>query len=123
MIGEAIPHELGAEMVKNYQEANPGKNTSYYIGKDIISQILSQPDCVGIKFYHAYNEENQHVLVYMGIDSSGCEILQYSLVDNHGQLEYKKAIVADRGIGTGGSGTGNNSIGESDWWDFSEWYF
>jgi hypothetical protein len=96
MIGEEIPHELGAQMVKDFQVANPSEVKSYYIGKNIISQILSQPGCVGIKFYNAYNEEGQKTLVYVGVDEFGKNIIEYTIVNNEGSFDQKKAIVADR---------------------------
>ncbi|MBL0136559.1 MAG: hypothetical protein IPP79_22550 [Chitinophagaceae bacterium] len=55
-IGEEIGLELGTQMVKGYQEANPSDVHSYLIGREIIDQILAQPGCVGIKFFNAYNE-------------------------------------------------------------------
>lgn len=95
-IGEEITHELGAKMVKSYQDANPTDVHSYIIGKDIISQILAQPGCVGIKFYNAYDENLQKTMVYVGLNNDAKPILQISSVTNEGVLEIKKGIVADR---------------------------
>jgi hypothetical protein len=96
MVGEEISHELGAQMVKDFQVANPSEVKSYYIGKNIISQILAQPGCVGIKFYNAYNEEGQKTLVYVGVDEFGKNIVEYTVVNNDGSFDKQKAIVADR---------------------------
>jgi hypothetical protein len=95
-VGEEITHELGAQMVKDFQVANPLEVKSYYIGKNIISQILAQPGCVGIKFYNAYNEAGKRTLVYVGVDEFGKNIMEYTLVNNDGSFDQKKAIVADR---------------------------
>jgi hypothetical protein len=95
-VGEAIPHELGAEMVKNYQVANPADVKSYYVGNNILKQILDQPGCVGIKFYNAYNEVGKKTLVYVGVDEFGKNIMQYTVVSNDGSFDTQKAIVADR---------------------------
>ncbi len=96
MVGEEISHELGAQMVKDFQVANPSEVKSYYIGKNIISQILAQPGCVGIKFYNAYNEVGQKTLVYVGVDEFGKNIMEYTVVNNDGSFDQQKAIVADR---------------------------
>ena len=53
-VGEEIPHELGAQMIKDYRTANPGRETGNYIGREIIEKILSQPGCVGINFYKVF---------------------------------------------------------------------
>src|SRR5688572_26786396 len=110
-IGEEIGYELGAQLVTNYQVANPNDTQFYTIGKNIIEQILSQPGCEGIRFYNAYNEEGEKTLVYLGVDASGNPIKEYTLVDAKGQISTRPAIVADRA----GSGKGS-------WWDiFKIW--
>ncbi|MFM9908291.1 MAG: hypothetical protein ACKVOW_03020 [Chitinophagaceae bacterium] len=95
-IGEEIGVELGTQMVKGYQQANPSDVHSYLIGRDIIDQILAQPGCVGIKFYNAYNEIGEKTLVYTGVDTNGISLLAYKVVNPSGQLEIEKGIVADR---------------------------
>src|SRR6185369_15815629 len=66
-VGEEISYQLGAQMVKDYQVANPNDVKSYYIGRNIIDQILAQPGVVGLRFYNAYNEEGKKTLVYVGV--------------------------------------------------------
>jgi hypothetical protein len=102
-IGEEITHELGAQMIKSYQDANPADVHYYIIGKDIISQILAQPGCAGIKFYNAYDENQQKTMVYVGLNNDSKPILQISSVNYEGVLEIQKGIVADR-IDRGGRG-------------------
>lgn len=95
-IGEEIGYELGAQMVKDYQVANPSDVHWYAVGRNIIDQILAQPGCAGIKFYNAYNELGEKTLVYVGVDSLGAALLEYSIINNNGVLEVEKGIVADR---------------------------
>ena len=96
-VGEEISHELGNQMVTDYLVANPTDNKACFIGREIISQILGQPGCVGIRFYNAYNEQGQKTLVYVGVDEFNKAILEYTFVNNEGSFDTKKAIVADRG--------------------------
>ncbi|MEP7278025.1 MAG: hypothetical protein ABI813_05235, partial [Bacteroidota bacterium] len=70
-VGEEISHELGAQMIKDYQSANPADVKAYHIGRNIIEQILAQPGCAGMRFYNAYNEIGEKTLVYVGVDESG----------------------------------------------------
>ncbi len=95
-VGEEISHELGAEMIKNYQTANPLDVKNYTIGRSILDQILCQPGCVGLRFYNAYNESGEKTLVYTGVDEFGVSIVEYTEVNNEGDLFSQKAIVADR---------------------------
>lgn len=114
-IGEAIPHELGKEMVKNFQIANPDDVKSYTIGRDIIDQILGQHGCVGIRFFNAYNESGEKTLVYAGVDSNNKTLVSYSFIDNQGSLSREKAIVADR-IRT--TATSDDSLDSDDLYDY-----
>ena len=107
-VGEAISHDLGAQMVKDYQLANPGDVKAYYVGREILSQLLAQPSTVGIRFFNAYNEKGEKTLVYMSVDAKGKEILKYVVVNETGVLASNEAIVADRI---------NNDTDESFSWD------
>lgn len=95
-IGEEIGLELGKQMVQDFQIANPNEIQHYTIGKNIISEILAQPGCEGIRFYMAYNEIGEKTMVYVGLDAEGKAILTYTTINNLGTLEVKPAIVADR---------------------------
>lgn len=115
-IGEEIGYELGSSMVKDFQIQNPEDIQHYTIGKNIISQILSQPTCEGIRFYMAYNENGEKTMVYVGVNAEGDSIFQYQMVGFNGIIETKKAIVADR-IDRGG-GTERSGIDADTWtWD------
>jgi hypothetical protein len=95
-IGEEIGLELGKQMVQDFQIANPKEIQHYTIGKNIISEILAQPGCEGIRFYMAYNEIGEKTMVYVGLDSDGKAIITYTTINKDGNLEQKPAIVADR---------------------------
>lgn len=118
LVGEEISHELGAQMVKDFQVANPLEVKSYYIGKNIISQILAQPGCVGIKFYNAYNEVGQKTLVYVGVDEFGKNIIEYTIVNTEGSFDQQKAIVADKVR----AGSGSSSVLDDLWDDIASWF-
>jgi len=95
-VGEAISHELGAQMITDYQTANPADVKGYYVGSDIITKILAQPGCVGIRLFNAYNEQGKKTLVYVGVDAAGKNILKTSVVTIKGDLSTEEGIVADR---------------------------
>jgi len=95
-VGEDIGQELGSKMVKDYQDANPNDTKGYLIGRNIIDQILSQPGCVGIRFYNALNESGKKTLVYVGIDENDDMILNHTSVTENGAIVKTPAIVADR---------------------------
>ena len=105
-VGEHIGLEAGIEMVKAFETANPDATTGYYIGRNILEQILAQPGCVGINFRKCLTNLNEEHLVYTGVDANGKDILEYSAVNNTGDIVTQEAIVADRII----------------WWDEAKLY-
>lgn len=114
-IGEEIGLELGTQMVKGYQKANPSDVHSYLIGRDIIDQILAQPGCVGIRFFNALNEQGEKTLVYLGVDKTGNSIIEFSVINGKGKLASENAIVADR-VRTGGSKPSAFDADDTEWW-------
>ena len=96
-VGEQISHELAGKMVKDFNDAQsldqPNCST---IGKDIILKTLSQPGCVGLRFYDAINEFGKKTLVYVGIDSKGKNILEYSTVNEHGDIAVVEGMANDK---------------------------
>jgi len=96
-VGEQISHELAAKMVKDHHDTHSvDESNSYYIGKNIIDQMLAQPGCVGIRFFDAINEAGKKTLVYVGIDAKGKSILEYSTVNDHGKLAVVEGMSADK---------------------------
>ena len=95
-VGEDIGLSAGRQMVKAFREANPDATSVYYIGRNILDQILAQPGCVGINFRKCLTETNQEHLVYTGVDADGKDILEYSVVTTTGDFVKQDGIVADR---------------------------
>ncbi len=97
-VGENIGLTEGIELVKAFREANPTATQGYYIGRNVLEQIMAQPGCVGINFRKCLTNMNEEHLVYTGVDADGKDILEFSVVTNTGDLVKQNAIVADRTI-------------------------
>jgi hypothetical protein len=113
-IGEEIGYELGTQMIQDYRTVNPTDVQFYEIGRNILDQILAQPDCAGIKFYNAFNEMGEKTLVYVGLNSDGKAIVSYTTINTNGQMESNKGIVADR-IRTGDNGPRTQESEDWNW--------
>ena len=95
-VGEEISHEVAAKMVKDHHDKYTlDESHSYIIGKNAIDMILTQPGCVGIRFFDALNEEGNKTLVYVGIDSKGKTIIEITTVNEDGKLAIIKASSGD----------------------------
>jgi len=94
-VGEEISHEMATDFVKAYEESHPGEVRGYYIGRNIIDQILAQPGCVGMRFYYGLNQEGQKTLVYLGVDADGKDLVKKTVVMSNGAIMQQNAIIAD----------------------------
>jgi hypothetical protein len=97
-VGEHIGLTEGIKLVNAFNEANPTATKGYYIGRNILEQIIAQPGCVGINFRKCLTNMNEEHLVYTGVDANGKDILEFSVVTNTGNIVKQDAIVADKTI-------------------------
>lgn len=97
-VGENIGLTEGINLVKAFRAANPDATQGYYIGRNILEQILAQPGCVGINFRKCLTNMNEEHLVYTGVDEEGKDILEFSVVTTTGDVVKQDGIVADRTI-------------------------
>lgn len=103
-VGENIGLSEGIKLVNAFKQANPTATEGYYIGREILENIMAQPGCVGINFRKCLTNMNEEHLVYTAVDADGKDILEYSVVTNTGDVVKQDAIVADRIM----------------WWDLNE---
>ncbi len=100
-VGEEITHELAGKMIKNHLDQHSEENSySYFIGQDLIKQILSQPGCVGVRFIDAVNEAGEKTLVSVGYDANGKDITQYTTVNDYGKLAVTPGMTGDKALVT-----------------------
>ena len=95
--GEHIGYDLGLKMVKDHYDAF-GEGNAQFVGKNILEQILNQPDCIGINIFKAINEKGEKTYVLVGLDKENHPILEYSIINSVGQLNKAEGIVADRNV-------------------------
>ena len=95
-IGEEISHEMAADFVNAFVEANPNEVASFLIGRNIIEHLLAQPGCAGLRFYNAINETGSKTLVYLAVDAEGKDITKKVVVDPAGNIISSDASIADR---------------------------
>lgn len=109
-VGQDIGLPEGAAMINRYRTLCPEETVyGHTVGRNIIEQILAQPNCAGINIYYALNHLGQRQLVFVGADVNGRNILEFTEISKNGRLTSTPAIVADR-IKT--------TTSMEQWWDF-----
>lgn len=61
----------------NFRETLENENEiqAHYFGSEIIQNILSQSNCVGIRVYYALDDNGEKKLLLVGVDSTGENLL------------------------------------------------
>jgi hypothetical protein len=54
--GGPIKLDVAASWTRNYRDKHPGETISQFFGKEILEKILSQQNCLGIRFYYAHDK-------------------------------------------------------------------
>jgi len=54
---------------KNTNQGKPGDTfyTAEFFDKESLLKVLNQPDCDGIRIYHALNDDEKHTLLIVGV--------------------------------------------------------
>jgi hypothetical protein len=47
-----------------------------YFGRNIFDKILSQPGCVGLRYYYAKKDDGTATIVLVGVDGTGNDLVQ-----------------------------------------------
>lgn len=70
------------ELTHSYQENNPTKPNSYFVGLDKINALLQQNDCLGVRIYPGFDpQNNQHNVVLVAVDQSGEDVTHGIMLD------------------------------------------
>lgn len=73
---QSITLTEGHDLTARYRTANPNAVIGEYFGKKIITDILSQEGCVGIRMYYGISADGQPQTVITGVDANGNDLYQ-----------------------------------------------
>jgi hypothetical protein len=48
-----------------------------------VQELLAQPGCVGVRFYHGRNQDGTSAIVLVGVDTKGNDISGGTLLEQH----------------------------------------
>jgi len=92
-VGEDIGYEKAAKMIKANYDQNPDDAIAHFVGKDIILKVLAQPGVVGMRMFYAVNDLGLRHLVIVGTDATGKNVVEYSTVNNEGEMIKNKGVI------------------------------
>jgi hypothetical protein len=83
------PHRIDAEKAKGYikswrANAAPGHTRGGFFGREVLLEMLSQPECVGLRIYYAKHEKGHDTLVIVGADADGRDLWTGTVAEEMG---------------------------------------
>ncbi len=70
--GSLMPEARLKKFIQRHQDHHEVR--AHFFGKEILTNILNQPGCMGIRFYYAIDDKSQKTLVLVGADKNGVNI-------------------------------------------------
>lgn len=74
--GENIPLADAIQMTSAFRAANPRAIKAFYIGRDIMNELLKQENCVGMRIYNALDVDNQAQVVIVGVTADNVDLYE-----------------------------------------------
>jgi hypothetical protein len=72
----SIDFKEAAELTKNYRnQMEPGNRKGGYFSKDAIYSLLEQERCVGIRYYYGLDDDDNQVLVVVGVGANENDLI------------------------------------------------
>jgi len=74
--GAPISGETAKRWIANYRERHPepDEKIACFYGSKIITQLLAQADCIGIRIYFSYDDKGDKQMILVGVNSTGNNI-------------------------------------------------
>ena len=78
-----ISLELASKWTKNFRTENPDPNAikAHFFGKDCITKILEQEECVGIRMYYSIDDTEKKHLILVGVKEDGGDLYNGLIAD------------------------------------------
>lgn len=75
--------EAAADTRRFRDRAGPDAEKGGFFFREVLDKLLAQPGCVGIRYYHGLDAQDQPSLIIVGVDAKGDDITGGVLMDFH----------------------------------------
>ncbi len=81
--GSFITLDEGSRMTAEFRKTiSHGDTIAHAVGANLVTAILSQENCNGIRMYYGLDENGNKQLVLVGVDANGDDITNGFIVDH-----------------------------------------
>lgn len=80
-VGSIITEEQAKVLITAFDAKFPGEVVSSFIGSNNVRHILDQENCIGLRIYNGYDDENEKMsLVLVGVDTDEKDMLEQGII-------------------------------------------
>ena len=77
-----ISLEFARQLTQNFRsKSNSQETISGLFDKETVLTVLNQSECVAMRYYHGINDEDKNVIVIVGVDKQGNDILDGIIIE------------------------------------------
>jgi hypothetical protein len=70
------------EWIRHYRRASPGGEHGGFFHIKPVLELLAQPGCAGLRYYHAVDGDGDYHVILVGVDGEGNDIVRRTVVTN-----------------------------------------
>lgn len=79
-----ISLDQAKQLVQNHHRSAPaGGERCGYFARAAFDEILAQPGCAGIRFYHGRDANGTPTLLFIGVTEEKVDMLDGPIIENH----------------------------------------
>ncbi|HEX5180882.1 MAG TPA: hypothetical protein VFW04_16245 [Gemmatimonadaceae bacterium] len=79
-----ISLDVAKQLVQNHHRTAPaGSERCGYFAREAFDEILAQPGCAGLRFYHGRDASGKATLVFIGVTGEHVDMLDGPVIENH----------------------------------------
>lgn len=72
---QRISLERAVDLTQRYRKSAPASEHGGFFWADGVRELLSQPNVVGVRYYHGLDADGRYEIVLVGVDSEGRDIV------------------------------------------------
>lgn len=65
-----------AALTRRYRDASPASEKTGFFHAGALRDLLSQPGCVGFRYYHGLDDRGCYRIVLVGVDANGADMVR-----------------------------------------------
>ena len=73
---QRIELDRAIELTQRYRKASPASEHGGFFFADGLRELLDQPGCAGLRYYHGLDENYGYQIVLVGVDGDGNDIVK-----------------------------------------------